>query len=232
MWQFGESQDLQLLLMFIALQKLGCVTILLNTCLKYKEAQEQVVETDTEFMVVGDGYKEIDFVEEMSKMSEDVQRQLKKIIYAGVRQNIPYIGFNEIVENGETSQEMDLFKRMAAQLQVENPAVMLATSGTTGLKSKLVVLSMFHLVNGGLQKAEVFKMNTFDIVCMAMPLFHIFCLDVNVMAALMFRRLFVFAEKSKKPGSASGSTGGKMYGIKCRTEYFLFVAGQTGGRKL
>ena len=181
---WGEP-DLQLLLMFIALQKLGCVTILLNTCLKYKEAQEQVVETDTEFMVVGDGYKEIDFLEEMSKMSEDVQRQLKKIIYAGVRQNIPYIGFNEIVENGETLQEMDLFKRMAAQLQVENPAVMLATSGTTGLKSKLVVLSMFHLVNGGLQKAEVFKMNTFDIVCMAMPLFHIFCLDVNVMAALM-----------------------------------------------
>lgn len=76
----------------------------------------------------------------------------------GVRQNIPYIGFNEIVENGETSQEMDLFKRLAAQLQVEQPAVMLATSGTTGLKSKLVVLSMFHLVNGGLQKAEVFKM--------------------------------------------------------------------------
>ena len=110
---WGEP-DLQLLLMFIALQKLGCVTILLNTCLKYKEAQEQVVETDTEFMVVGDGYKEIDFLEEMSKMSEDVQRQLKKIIYAGVRQNIPYIGFNEIVENGETSQEMDLFKRMAA----------------------------------------------------------------------------------------------------------------------
>ena len=58
---WGEP-DLQLLLMFIALQKLGCVTILLNTCLKYKEAQEQVVETDTEFMVVGDGYKEIDFL--------------------------------------------------------------------------------------------------------------------------------------------------------------------------
>ena len=78
MWQFGDEPDLQLLLMFIALQKLGCVTILLNTCLKYKEAQEQVVETDTEFMVVGDGYKEIDFLEEMSKMSEDVQRQLQK----------------------------------------------------------------------------------------------------------------------------------------------------------
>lgn len=129
--------------------------------------------------------KRLILLKKCRKMSEDVQRQLKKIIYAGVRQNIPYIGFNEIVENGETSQEMDLFKRMASQLQVENPAVMLATSGTTGLKSKLVVLSMFHLVNGGLQKAEVFKMNTFDIVCMAMPLFHIFCLDVNVMAALM-----------------------------------------------
>lgn len=150
----------------------------------------------------------------------------------GVRQNIPYIGFNEIVENGETSQEMDLFKRLAAQLQVEQPA---SDAGNfRDNRAKVKTGGPEYVPSGKWRsaKAEVFKMNTFDIVCMAMPLFHIFCLDVNVMAALMSGACLYLPEKSKKPGSASGSTGGKMYGIKCRTEYFLFVAGQTGGRKL
>lgn len=181
---WGEP-DFQIVLMFIALQKLGCVTILINTCLKYKEAQEQFLTTDTEFVVVGDGYKDIDFVEEIAKMSESVHQQLKKIVYAGICTDVSHIGFNEIMKHGENSQEIETLKKAIVQIKVENPAVMLATSGTTGLKSKLVVLSMFHLVNGGLQKAEIFKLNTYDIVCMAMPLFHIFCLDVNVMAALM-----------------------------------------------
>lgn len=181
---WGEP-DFQMLLMFIALQKLGCVVVFINTCFRHKEAQELMADTDTEFMVVGDGYKEIDFVEEMKEISEDVRQQLKKVIYAGVRTKIPYTGFDEIIEKGKHSPELDLFKSTAVKVKPENPAVMLSTSGTTSLKSKQVVLSMFHLVNGGLQKAEIFKLNTFDIVCQAMPLFHIFCLDVNVMAALM-----------------------------------------------
>lgn len=181
---WGEP-DFQMILMFIALQKIGCVTILINTCLKYEEAQDQIITTDTEFLIVGDGYRDIDFIQEMDKMSDNVLLQIKKIFYAGDRQSIPYVGFNEIIAKGDSLQGVKLLMDAINRVKIENPAVMLSTSGTTGIKSKQVVLSMFHLVNGGLQKAEVFKLNEFDIVCQAMPLFHIFCLDVNVMAALM-----------------------------------------------
>lgn len=166
---------------FFALQKIGAVVVMLNTCLEERELQKQLAVADADFLVVGDSWKEKHFVQDYPNIT--AQFSTKQGLYIGTEEQGHWPSYVQALAAGG-SEERERLSKLFHTVQPEDLALMLFTSGTTG-EYKAVCSSGFHLVNGGLLKANSMEMTSDDVVCCAIPLFHIFCIDVNLMAALL-----------------------------------------------
>lgn len=166
---------------FFALQKIGAVVVMLNTCLEESELQKQLAAADIDFLVVGDSWKGKHFIQDYPNIT--AQFSTKQGLYIGTVEQGHWPSYAQALSFGGR-EEAERLAKLYHTVQPEDLALMLFTSGTTG-EYKAVCSSGFHLVNGGLLKADSMEMTPDDVVCCAIPLFHIFCIDVNLMAALL-----------------------------------------------
>ncbi|MDO5449045.1 MAG: AMP-binding protein [Clostridia bacterium] len=105
---------------------------------------------------------------------------LKNIIYIGLSgDNAGFTVFDEIAEVDD-----EAFADVRAKLKPEDDGLILFTSGTTNSVPHAVVGSQYSRVNNALCQAKDLKTTPSDRFCVAMPIFHCFCLSVNVCAAL------------------------------------------------
>lgn len=166
---------------FYALQKVGAVTVMLNTCLEESELQKQISAADVDFLVVGDSWKGKRFVADYPEVVSAFPAE--RGLYIGSVERTAWPTYTQAAEAGG-APEAERLQTLFRQVRPEAMAMMLFTSGTTG-EYKVVCSTGFHLVNGGLLKASSMEMTADDVVCCAIPMFHIFCIDVNIMAALL-----------------------------------------------
>ena len=172
-----EAEPNAIVLLYAA-SRIGAVTALLNTSLGRTELKTLLERSDIRYLVIGDGYKELDYPALCRGLTEELPG-LKAVLYAGQRGCGGYAAL-EYLEAGMASEEV--LAGAEVRVRPEDTAFLLYTSGTTSVP-KAVLGSHYSRVNSGIQQANDLGATQADRFCVAMPIFHCFCLSVNVMAA-------------------------------------------------
>lgn len=167
-------------LAFLAVEKAGAVACMPGTSLLARELADLFSVSDVRHLMIGSRYKNNVFFQQSQELLKKVE--LDKLYDIGMKAESPYTTLDDLAALGR--QNPELYKQLKQAVKPGDNGLILYTSGTTGHTSKAVVSSYFHLVNGGIQKAHSQNITHKDIVCCALHLFHIFCLDVNVLSAL------------------------------------------------
>mgnify|MGYP002508245555 FL=1 len=174
LWCEGEPNTIFLL---YALPRVGAAAALLNTSLQRGELAELLRRTQVSRLIVTDGYKELDFPALCQGLAEEVPT-LEAVLYAGLS------GRNGGFQPLDALEEAPLEELERAERAVTPQEIgyILYTSGTTSVP-KAVMGTQYSRVNSGIQQAHDLGATEHDRFCVAMPIFHCFCLSVNVMAA-------------------------------------------------
>ena len=171
-----EAEPNCILLMY-AIPRIGAAATLMNTGLQRAELKELLLRTDVSRLLIGDGYKQLDYPALCAGLTEEVPC-LKQICYVGLSGVAG--GFPVLEEAPEASDEA--LAAAEAAVSPRDTAYILYTSGTTSAP-KAVMGSHYSRVNSGIQQAHDLAATMDDRFCVAMPVFHCFCLSVNVFAA-------------------------------------------------
>lgn len=165
---------------FLSVIKAGCVACMLNTSLKADELAQLAALSDIRHLMIGSHYKEHNFYDISREISG--RYPLAHIFDIGQQPSSPYVSLAQLAETGAGHRKAGQPRQSAPS--PGDDCLILYTSGTTGNHAKAVVSTHFHLVNGGIQKAACMHISQQDVICCALQLFHIFCIDVNILAAI------------------------------------------------
>ncbi|WP_066068395.1 fatty acid--CoA ligase family protein [Neobacillus soli] len=117
-----------------------------------------------------------------TKPSSLVQSEIKNLlVYPKMK------SFTSVVSSGDLAFQ-------GPELQEEDTAIILYTSGTTG-KPKGAMLTHKNLFSNAKDVGEYLKMNTEDKVVTVLPMFHVFCLTVALNAPLLFGATLLIAPR-------------------------------------
>ena len=171
--------DPNVLLVFYALQKIGAVTVMYYTNLHAAKLEEQLVYTDCRYLLIS---KKVAASEAGAFCRELKQKGVCDIITIGNGRYDSFTNFSDLIASAKRVSTAQLEAATAA-VTPQDPSVILFTSGTSG-KSKAVVTTHYSRVNGGIQQAHDIAATQADSFCVALPMYHCFCISTNVMAAL------------------------------------------------
>ena len=157
----------EFLCLYLALEKLGCVPVLLNTALTGGEMAALLRKAEAAALFLDDGFKGVDFPAE-----------------AGA-QGVSFIYIPDFFRTLPEWTEADA-AALEARYRAVQPGdadVIIFTSGTSGT-SKGVLTTHLARVNVARVQAETIGMTEQDKCCVAVPLFHCFGLTGVALAAL------------------------------------------------
>lgn len=190
------------LLTFFGSAKMGGVLITVNTSYKIFELEYQLRQSDTNALVLIDGYKGTSYIEIINKLCPMLAASepgkldcpslpyLKTIIYAGeemcpagmvdwkalysLAQKVPYEDYS-VIRDSCTCDEV-------VNIQY--------TSGTTGFP-KGVMLTHYNILNNGVTIGDGMKFTHNDRLCITVPFFHCFGMVLALMACITHATSFV-----------------------------------------
>ncbi len=184
---------------FYAVLKTGAVACMVSTGLKAAELTGIFQISDIDHLLLGNHYKDNYFYEEYKQMEH--RYPVKTCVDIGTPTVIPKergCSWEDLMQEGrqilQEASGAEKLNSVKSQVSPKDPCLMLYTSGTTGSLPKAVVSTQYHLANGGIQKAYSQRMTERDVVCCALQMFHIFCIDVNMLAALSSGACLVIPE--------------------------------------
>lgn len=173
---WGEL-DPEMLLIYYAVQMIGCVLVMLNTSLGEPELYPLLEQADVRFLFVGRSYKAS---HSLGKLAENMR------FPPCVQEVLTMSGTQIPGKRGVgclASADAQAIRQAEQAVRPEDTAVILFTSGSTGMP-KAVLSSHYSRVNGGIQQAHDIRATEQDRFCVTMPVFHCFCISVNLMASL------------------------------------------------
>lgn len=173
---FCEAEPNAILLSY-AIARIGGVVVMLNTSLLQPELITRLTNADVRFLLIGDGYKDVNYPLICSGIQEQLP-ELKQILYIGMDGCGDYCTLLPAEETADLSPVFSAEKLV----KPEDTAYILFTSGT-GSTPKAVMSSHYSRTNSGILQARDLSATCDDRFCVAMPIFHCFCLSVNVFAA-------------------------------------------------
>ena len=162
---------------YYAIQMIGAIAVMLNTSLSAEEICARLTLTETPYLLVGCSYKGGSAEETLLGVQSKYALRGCAVIASARSQRYPSLRSYE--DPGLLSEVSRLEKAVTAQ----QTAVILFTSGSSSLP-KAVMSSHASRVNGGRLQAEDMRATFEDKFCVAMPMFHCFCISVNLMSAL------------------------------------------------
>ncbi len=171
-----ENEPNAVLLLY-ALPRIGATAVCLNTSLQRSELVNLLRYTEVDRLIVTDGYKALNFPALCQGMTDELPR-LRAVLYAG--QSGESGGFQALDGLPEAPEEE--LTRAEEQVTPQDIGYILYTSGTTSTP-KAVMSTQYSWVNSAIQQANDLGAAREDRFCVAMPIFHCFCLSVNVLAA-------------------------------------------------
>ncbi len=172
---------------FYAIQKIGGMAILVNPLLKASEICFLSHAGDIEFFCHGIG----------PWLKDDPEAFLKELINPEKSQIKKLYNITRPIDivNKEVSI---IAKNFLASIEVRNddPCVMIFTSGSTGVP-KGVLLSSYNMLTAAKCGHEVIASYDNDVMCLVLPLFHIFGLVASLTTAMLCNTKVVIAPRVK-----------------------------------
>jgi fatty-acyl-CoA synthase len=171
----------EVLFTYYAIQRMGAVAVMVNTSLKAEEVADLLRRTDVRLLCVGKDLKTGASIA-AGCTTRFEEAGVERVLSVG---EAPLSGADSIGELCKKVTEADYAKarEMEGQVSPQDTAVMLFTSGSTSAP-KAVMSSHYSRVNGGIFQAHDIRATEEDVFCAVTPIFHCFCISVNVMASL------------------------------------------------
>ena len=158
----------EFLCLYLAMEKTGIVPVLLNTALGGAELNVLLRKADAQLLFFDDGYKGVQFPQVVEALGLRNARFIPDYLSA-----LP-----------ELTPERETALRAAEELvRPEDPDAVIFTSGTSGA-AKGVLTTHLARANVAFVQAETLSMTEEDKLCVAIPMYHCFCLTGVVLAAL------------------------------------------------
>lgn len=159
-----------------AIEYIGAMSVMLNTSLNIPELLPLIEQTESSVLLLGYSDKGEGHFEELFDNAE-CPKCLEKILSLNPC-GAKYPVLSELAPVGAAE-----VCAAAALVTPQDTATILFTSGSTS-RPKAVCTSHYSRVNGGIQQSYDLAMTSEDRVLEAMPIFHCFCISVNLFSAL------------------------------------------------
>ena len=178
---------------FWATTKIGAVLVTVNTAYKIHEAEYLLRQSDTQTLVMIDGYKDSDYVGIMKELCPELQDSLpgklhskrlpvlRNIITVDSKQPGCYT-WDHAMGLGDSVPPTEVEKRRR-QIRRDDVCNMQYTSGTTGFP-KGVMLTHYNVVNNGKAIGDCMDLSTADKLMIQVPMFHCFGMVLAMTAAM------------------------------------------------
>ncbi|MHC1726969.1 MAG: AMP-binding protein [Syntrophobacteraceae bacterium] len=215
---------------WVALQfataKIGAILLTVNTLYKIAEIAYILEQSDSENLVIIDGFRDTDYIQTIYELVPELKTQqrgflksdkfphLKRVFFLGPEKHRGMYSMAEtIAMNGMVSDEE--YKARQAELDPHDVVNMQYTSGTTGFP-KGVMLTHYNIGNNGYWIGANQVLSEKDRICLPVPLFHCFGCVLGVLAAINHGSALVILE-SFDPVQVMASIEGErctaLYGV-------------------
>ena len=171
---------------FYAVARIGAVSVLFNTSWSEQEFKDALIDMDIKCLMFGTGYSKNDFREICERLDLNEYPLLERLIYIGTKEETRWTTLDTLPECSKKWEEPDR----------EDVASILFTSGTTA-KPKGVMLVHRAMLQNAFLSSESLRITEKDVFCIALPMFHCFCLIANILSALSKGASVMIATKSE-----------------------------------
>ena len=178
---------------FWATTKIGAVLVSVNTAYRVHEIEYLLRQSDTQTLVMVEGYKDIDYCGIISELCPELNECEPGYLHAEklpVLKNVVVVGakkpgcftWDEAVKMADTvsPKEVEFRRRFVNKDDVAN---MQYTSGTTGFP-KGVMLTHYNVVNNGKAIGDCMDLSTADRMMIQVPMFHCFGMVLAMTASM------------------------------------------------
>jgi len=177
-----------------ATAKIGAILLTINTNYRSAEINYILSQSETEHLMMIDGYRDTDYVGTIYELIPELKMQprenfhtdkypnLRNVIFLGPEKHRGMYSITEIMSlSCQTSDEE--FQERKKGVSCYDVVNMQYTSGTTGFP-KGVMLTHHNIANDGFWIGENMNYSEKDRICLPVPLFHCFGCVLGVMAAV------------------------------------------------
>jgi len=178
---------------FWATTKIGAVLVTVNTAYKVHEAEYLLRQSDTQTLVMIDGYKDSNYIEIIKEICPELEEcdpgdlkskrlpVLKNVVTVDSKNNGCYT-WDDAMKLAETVDISEV-EKMRMKVHKNDVCNMQYTSGTTGFP-KGVMLTHYNVVNNGKAIGDCMDLSTADKMMIQVPMFHCFGMVLAMTASV------------------------------------------------
>ncbi|MEM5787029.1 MAG: AMP-binding protein [Syntrophobacteraceae bacterium] len=193
---------------WVALQfataKIGAILVTVNTLYKTTELEYLLSQSETENLVIIDGFRDTDYLQTVYDLVPELKNQergylksekfpyLKRVFFLGHEKHRGLYSIFEAIAMSPLVSDQE-YKARQETLDTHDVVNMQYTSGTTGFP-KGVMLTHYNIGNNGYWIGANQVLGPEDRVCLPVPLFHCFGCVLGVLAAVSHGSALVILE--------------------------------------
>lgn len=174
------------IILFFAIQRLGAVSVLVNSYFKEGEVVDCILMSDMKYLLYTDIQEDDDHGEVAKKLS--INEKTKNVKCFDIEGTYDY--WKNLVMRKTECESLEL----PSQPDPMETACILFTSGTTNM-CKGVKLSHFSLINNARQMVNIMGWDESDVMCVTVPLFHCFGMTVGIIGSMIAGSSIVLLQK-------------------------------------
>lgn len=192
-----------------AAAQIGAILVTINPAYRAMELEAVLGSTGTKFLVIGDRFKNSDYVALLDELVPEIKSSepgairserlpfLTHVFSFGEKKQPGMVCFSELYKPLNDDDNSRL-RMVAASLQPDDPINIQFSSGTTG-SPKGITLTHFNILNNGYFMTGRMGLKERDRLCIPVPLYHCYGMVMGVLGCLTHGAVMVFPDEAFSP---------------------------------